>query len=228
MPSAPPLLQARSLGRRVPGAQRWLLKDINLQITGGERLAIIGRTGSGKSVLLRALSGLDPIDAGEILWRGNTISNADVPNFRRQAIYLRQRPAIFEGTVETNLRIAYSLRIRGNEDFQKRRVIDLLTQAGRDENFLDKSAAELSGGEAQITALIRALQCDPTLLMLDEPTASLDPDSATAVEQMVIDWQQADNSRAVIWVSHDPAQVQRVATREFALDHGTRKESHRA
>lgn len=224
MSSAPPLLQARNLGRMIPGTQRWLLKDINLQITGGERLAIIGPTGSGKSVLLRALSMLDPIDAGEILWRGNTITNADVPNFRRQAIYLRQRPAIFEGTVENNLRIAYSLRIHGSAEFQKSRVIDLLSQAGRDEDFLDKSAAELSGGEAQITALIRALQCDPTLLMLDEPTASLDPDSATAVEQMVVDWQQADDSRALIWVSHDPAQVLRIATREFALDHGAEKE----
>ncbi len=224
MSSAPPLLQARSLRRMIPGTQRWLLKDINLQITGGERLAIIGPTGSGKSVLLRALSVLDPIDTGEILWRGNTITNADVPDFRRQAIYLRQRPAIFEGTVETNLRIAYSLRIRGNLEFQKTRVIDLLKQAGRNAEFLDKSAAELSGGEAQITALIRALQCDPTLLMLDEPTASLDPASATAVEQMVVNWQQADDSRAVIWVSHDPAQVLRIATREFALDHGTGKE----
>nr|WP_231962064.1 ATP-binding cassette domain-containing protein [Symmachiella dynata] len=224
MSSASPLLQARHLGRKIPGAQQWLLKDINLQIAAGERLAIIGPTGSGKSVLLRALSGLDPIDAGEILWRGNTITNADVPNFRRQAIYLRQRPAIFEGTVESNLRIAYSLSIRGDAEFQKKRVIDLLTQAGRDADFLDKSAAELSGGEAQITALIRALQCDPTLLLLDEPTASLDPASATAVEQMVVDWQQADDSRAVIWVSHDPAQVLRIATREFALDHGAEKE----
>lgn len=219
-PSDTPLLQTRGLGRQPADDGRWLLRDIDFQIHAGERLAIVGPTGAGKTVLLRALAALDPIEAGEILWRGESITDAAIPEFRRQAIYLHQRPALFEGSVETNLRLPYSLEIHEREQFDKSRVMELLRQVGREPEFLQQQAGDLSGGESQIVAAVRALQLNPSLLLLDEPTAALDAKTTSELEQLILRWQKEAAARAVIWVSHDPAQVQRVAQREFGLKDG--------
>ncbi len=217
MSSPPALLKARSLGRKIPGSQRWLFQEIDLDVAAGERVAVVGPTGAGKTLLLRALAALDPIDDGEIIWQDQPIADKQIPAFRRHAVYLHQRPAMFDGTVEANLRMVFSLGVHRDAEYRKQRAMELLEQAGCEADFLTKDAAQLSGGEAQITALVRAVQCDPLLLMLDEPTASLDHRTAAAVEQMILNWQQADAGRALIWVSHDPSQVLRVATREFSL-----------
>jgi len=222
MSDAPsPLLQACDLGRKLPGRPQWVHRHLELALSAGERLAITGPTGSGKTLLLRALSLLDPIDEGEVRWRGESISDADVPAFRNQAVYMHQRPALFDGTVEANLRRVFDLAVNRQRHLNPDRVVDLLSQAGRGGDFLSKPATDLSGGETQIVALIRALQTDPQVLMLDEPTAALDPESVAAVETLILNWQQADPNRALIWVSHDPRQIDRVTTREFALSNSS-------
>ena len=86
----------------------------------------------------------------------------------------------------------------------------MLTHLGRDESFLDKPVGELSGGESQLVALLRAVQLDPKVLLLDEPTASLDAEATAAVETLVADWQaESAGARAVVWVSHDTGQAER-------------------
>ncbi len=218
MTSTDPLLQACEIGRKIPGEDRWVWRGLSLQVRPGERLAVIGPTGSGKTLLLRSLALLDPLDAGEIRWDGAPIEDHDVPSFRREAVYLHQTPAIFEGTVEANLRRVFELAVNRDAAFDRAYVCDLLQQAGRNAEFLEKTVAGLSGGEKQITTLIRALQCGPKLLLLDEPTAALDANSTAAVERLILNWQQANPERSVVWVSHDPEQVRRTATREFHLD----------
>ena len=186
MNEPPEILEARDLCRRAGG--RSLLSEVSLAVAPGQRVAVVGATGSGKSLLLRSLALLDPVDAGEVRFRGRPVAAAEVPGFRRQVIYLHQRPALIEGTVEENLRRALQLKVHQPRSFDLDRAGRWLSQLGRPLSFLQHSIADLSGGEAQMVALLRAIQLDPAMLLLDEPTAALDADSGRAVEQLVETW----------------------------------------
>jgi putative ABC transport system ATP-binding protein len=214
-------LEARQIGRRSSPGKGWLLRDVSLSLETGDRLAICGPTGEGKSLLLRALALLDPLDAGEVRWQGEPIVGEQVPNYRRRVIYLHQRPVLFEGSVESNLQEPFALQLHQAESFDLGRIHDLLARLGCEPSFLAKSSRDLSGGESQIVALLRAIQLDPTVLLLDEPTASLDPAGTHAVEQLVSTWlEESAFTRAVIWVSHDAQQAGRVARRVLSMRDG--------
>lgn len=220
--TAPILLEAHALMRRDARTATTLLAATDFSLAAGERVAITGPSGSGKSVLLRALALLDPLDGGRVLWHGHAVDRHAIPHYRRRVAYVRQRPALVEGSVEDNLRYPYSLHAYRDVRFDRELAARLAKAAGRNEDFLSKRAGDLSGGEAQIAALIRVLQLTPEVLLLDEPTASLDPESARAIEALVADWFEADRAaRASIWVSHDPAQAARVGQRRFAMRAGT-------
>lgn len=187
----------------------------------GDRIAVVGPSGSGKTLLLRALAMLDPLDEGEIQWRGGAVSGRAVPEFRSCVIYLHQRPALLEGTVEHNLRQPFCLGQHRQREFDEQRMVDMLGQLGRDDSFLEKDERNLSGGEAQLVSLLRAIQLDPTVLLLDEPTAALDEETAQAVERLVDTWlRAAEDERAIVWVSHNQSQSQRVATRWLRVRQG--------
>jgi len=221
MPPNPPLLEARHIARRDPDSQQWLLDDVSLEIAPGERLAVVGPSGSGKTLLLRALALLDPFDRGEVRWRDRPVRRDEIPAFRRQALYLHQRPALLEETVEAALRRPFSLRSHRAGQFDRDRVLHWLGQLERDGSFLDKRARDLSGGEIQITSLLRAIQLDPALLLLDEPTAALDARTTSNTEQLVERWvEESPGARAFVWVSHDADQARRVARRTLRVDGG--------
>lgn len=215
--SSAPLLEIRSLGRRHPNGVDWLLRDISLSLRPGERLALIGPSGAGKTLLLRQLALLDRPDAGEFLWRGARVDSRTVPGFRSRCIYLHQRPVLFEGSVEYNLRMPFLLAAHGMRLFDKDWTIERLAAVGRTPDFLDRNSRDLSGGEAQLVALLRALQLAPLVLLLDEPTASLDPRAADAIELLVRDWQSAEKTRALVLVSHNAEQAGRVAQRTIRM-----------
>jgi putative ABC transport system ATP-binding protein len=217
-PNGNSLLRASGVGRRVPLTDNWLLRDVDINIECGDRIAIVGPTGSGKTLMLRALTCLDPIDAGEIRWRNELLQGDAIPRFRREAIYLHQRPALFEGTVEDNLRWPFSVRSHGDREYSGETILRLLEQVNRTASFLSQSSRELSGGEAQIVALLRAIQLEPVLLLLDEPTGSLDRESTLLIEKLISAWFEASpNQRATLWVSHDRDQVTRVANRVMSI-----------
>ena len=221
MISTAAILEGIHLGRRHPDQPRWLLEDVSLGVRPGEALAVTGASGSGKTLLLRALAMLDPLDAGEVRFHDKTLHHHVVPDFRRQAIYLHQRPVMLGDTVEETLRQPFSLAVHRERRFERERIVELLGRVGRDESFLDKSTANLSGGESQIVALLRALQLDPAILLLDEPTAALDRPAAAAVEHLLRDWLlEAPPDRALVWVGHDTAQIERVADRILHIEAG--------
>ena len=214
-------IEVRGIGRRDPGGDNWLIRDVSFVVNAGQRLAILGPTGAGKTVLLRALALLDPLDAGSIHWRGRAVQGEGVPAYRAQVIYLHQRPALLDGSVEQNLRHPFTLKTHQGRRFDRERVQELLESLGRDATFLGKSSRDLSGGEAQIVALLRAVQLDPAVLLLDEPTASLDPVTAHAVEELLDAWFAAGQaSRALVWVSHDFDQAHRVTSQRLSMRHG--------
>ncbi len=214
------LLQAREVSRKSRDGE-WLLRDIDLEVLPGDKLAIVGPSGSGKTLLLRALALLDPLQSGSLFWRGGSVGSSDIPSYRRHVIYLHQRPALIEGDVESNLRLPYTFAVHRDHHFDASRVKQLFAAVGRDESFLMKHKSDLSGGEAQLAALVRAMQLDPTILLLDEPTAALDSEATAAVESILQSWWgEMPNDRSLVWVSHNQEQVERVTDRRVCIEGG--------
>ena len=215
------LIEARGMTRRDAKSGKILLAPTDFSLPAGARIAITGPSGSGKSVFLRALALLDPLDGGSVLWHGQPIPRGAIPRYRRSVAYLRQRPAPAEGTVESLLRYPYTLAVYRDLQFDRAHAAQLAAHAGRGDDFLDKRASELSGGEAQIAALLRVLQLEPDVLLLDEPTSALDPDSTRAIESLVGAWfDAAPAARAYMWISHDPAQAARIGASRITMQAG--------
>jgi putative ABC transport system ATP-binding protein len=213
--AAPPLLEVEHLGRSFDG--RSIVRDVTFTVAPGERLALTGPTGSGKTLVLRALAGLDGIEAGTITFAGTPLTAWSMPAYRAQVRHLAQRPIMVEGTVEENLRLPFRLRIHRARTFVRAEAVAYLRDLERPESFLDRSAQDLSGGESQLVALLRTLLVSPRVLLLDEPTASIDDETTRALEAIVARWLDADPERSVVWTSHQEAQLARVADRRVAL-----------
>jgi len=216
-----PQVEAQAIARRHPEGGGWLLDHVSLAIYPGSRLSISGPAGSGKTLLLRALALLDPLDSGEIRFEGCPIDREQIPDYRSHVMYIHQRPMLLENRVETTLRRPFSLKVHRSHSFSKERIVRMLHRLGRDEAFLGKAVSELSGGESQLVALLRVIQLDPKVLLLDEPTAALDADATAAVEALVRDWlAESPDSRSAVWVTHDASQAGRVAGRTIRIDEG--------
>ena len=223
--ASPYILEAQEMGRRIPHGEQWLLDRVSLAVRPGDRIACRGPSGSGKSLMLRALSLLDSLDYGAVLWRGASVPADRVPEFRSRVIYLHQRPALLPGTVEENLRCPFTLEINKDRHFDRARITNWLQLLGRSADMLNLSPDNLSGGEAQLVVLLRTLQLDPDVLLVDEPTAALDSDSSKVVESLIDQWwSEAPEKRALIWVSHDFDQARRVATRIVLMNQGQLQE----
>jgi putative ABC transport system ATP-binding protein len=216
-------IEAAGIGRRdrKSGTGGWLVRGVSVSVGFGERLGVVGPSGAGKTVLLRAIALLDPLDEGSVCLDGREVRGEAVPDYRKRVIYLHQRPALLEGTVEDNLRHPFTLRAHRDRAFDSQLTADRFARLGREPGFLAKSSRDLSGGESQLVGLVRALQLDPAVLLLDEPTASLDPATTRAVEGLLDDWLAAEPAgRALVWVSHDADQARRMTGRRVHLRAG--------
>ena len=213
------MLEGVDIGRK--DGQRWLLRHVHVRVSPGDRVALVGPTGSGKTLLLRALAMLDRLDEGTVRWKGKNVHGDAVPLFRSRCVYLHQQPALLEGTVEENWRAVYQLAVHRQRRYDRTRMLQWLNLLSRDASFLTKRLNTLSGGEQQITALLRAIQIDPEVLLLDEPTSALDPQATRDVELLVERWiEEAPAERALVWVTHDARQAQRVANRRLQMKQG--------
>lgn len=205
------------LGCRMPDG-RWLWRDLTFSLGEGESLAIVGPTGSGKTRLLRILALLDEPAAGSLGFQGRPVAEWDVRRYRSAVGYLCQEPQVVSGGwVEEELALLFGFAAHRGRHFDREHARILAERFGRSAEFLTLPTETLSGGEKAILALIRALQTDPCVLLLDELTAALDPEASEAVERFLLDWVGAAAGRALLWVTHDAAQRQRVCTRQIAL-----------
>lgn len=214
MPTA--LLEASQISHRIQ-PDRWLWRDLSFSIFPSERVALVGPSGSGKTVLLRTLCALEPLQQGQLQFRDRPLSDWNIPAYRSQVMYLPQRPAMAEGTVEDAIRAPFRLRLHQQKMFDRSTLLNLLATFGRKPDFLIQQTTYLSGGERQIVAFLRALLLNPTLLLLDEPTASLDAAAATAIEAAIDRWLKRDEQRCCVWTSHNPVQLERVTHRQIRL-----------
>lgn len=209
------LLHARGLQCSVAGRTIW--HDVNLTLHAGERWVIRGPSGSGKTLLLRALAHLTALESGQITTGPALPGLGDIPRYRASVLYLAQRPALPEGSVQAALQAPYRLQVRRGRQFPADKLHAHLATLQLAPTFLDQATRGLSGGESQIVALLRALLVEPTVLLLDEPTASLDAQRTEIVETLVAQWLAQDPTRAYLWTSHDERQQQRVGDHILSL-----------
>ncbi|MFO0819407.1 MAG: ATP-binding cassette domain-containing protein [Pirellulales bacterium] len=181
----------------------------SLTLNAGDVLCLVGPTGSGKSTLLRLLSGLDRPTSGSLSLLGQPIwSNALTLELQRQVVVVPQKPLLLADSVRYN--VEFGLRVRGDRDARVRSDA-MLAKFGLS-RFANQPARTLSGGQMQLVAIARALVLEPSVLLLDEPTAHLDPAHVALVEQVVLDeWRRTGMSLA--WATHNLFQARRVATR---------------
>ncbi len=192
-----------------------LVLDIDyLQVRRGETLAIIGPSGSGKCTLLRLMQFLERPSAGRIVFDGLTVDGEWPLQARRRVTMVFQRPLLLDRSVRDN--VAYGLWLRGRRD--GRAAADHLIDRLGLRDLANAPARLLSGGEAQRTALARALAVEPDVLLLDEPTANLDPYNVNLIEDIIRD--QRARGVTIVLVTHHIFQARRLADRTGLLLEG--------
>ena len=203
---------------RDPHAVRTVLNLSELDIRAGEILGIRGHNGSGKSTLLRIIALLEPPDSGTVLFEGRPAGTDDL-HLRRQVTLLLQTPYLLSRSVASN--VAYGLRVRGirNASELQNRIAASLLAVGLDPAvFLHRRRHELSGGECQRVALAARLALRPRVLLMDEPTASLDYGNQFRLLRQVR--QLADSGYTVLLSTHNPEHAFRFATDVLVLREG--------
>jgi tungstate transport system ATP-binding protein len=180
------------------------LDSVSLNAEGGQIVVVIGANGAGKTTLLRIIAGLDKPDKGTIHLSSKVLTDGEL---RQATTLVFQKTAMFSGTVYDNL--AYGLRIRGQPEAEiKQKITDALSIVGL-KNFEKRRAKKSSGGEQQRISLGRALLLNPKILLLDEPTANLDPNSSRIIEGTISSRRNDDT--IIILATHNLGQAKRLA-----------------
>ena len=201
------LLELRNVRKTLGG--RDVLQGMDLEVRRGEVMAVVGPSGSGKSTMLRCMNRLMEPDSGEVLVDGRDVRGIPTGTLRSRIGMVTQRTVMLPGTVRDN--IAWGLRIRGQEP-DREKVLECMGAADIGPELMDRDASVLSGGEKQRVALARAIILEPEILLLDEPTAGVDPGRLKAIERTILTIVR-ERKLTLIWITHDMAQARRVGSR---------------
>ncbi|MTI85151.1 MAG: phosphate ABC transporter ATP-binding protein [Firmicutes bacterium] len=218
MKSDQALLQVKSLSHKFNNQEVLNIESLNFK--SGKVYGIIGPSGAGKSTLLRILNLLTPPTQGKVFFHDHDIYRLQPQQrieVQRKMAMVFQKPVLFKDTVKEN--VAYGLKIRGSDSKEiEDKANEALDRVGL-KHLADRSAISLSGGESQRVALARAIVLDIEVLLLDEPTANLDPGNITIIEQLIRRLNQ-EKRTTVIMVTHNIFQAQRIADDIIFINEG--------
>jgi phospholipid/cholesterol/gamma-HCH transport system ATP-binding protein len=199
-----------------------VLKDINIKINKGENLVVLGKSGSGKSVLIKCLVGLINPDEGKMIVLGENIADLKVDelnNIRKKIGFLFQSGALYDSmTVRENLLFP----LRDSKEISKEEKIKLVEEALKNvglEDTIEKMPSELSGGMRKRLGLARTLILKPEIMLYDEPTTGLDPITSKEISELILEVQKKYNTSSII-ITHDMACAKITANRMIVLKEG--------
>lgn len=195
-----------------------VLAGVDLSVAPGESLCVIGQSGTGKSVLLKCILGLEPVDDGQILWQGQPLTAARRREFLSRFGMLFQGAALFDSlTVWQN--VAFRLRQRMPDARARAIAVEKLARVGLGPETADLMPAELSGGMAKRAALARAIADDPQVIFFDEPTTGLDPIRAARINGLIRGI-VTETGATAITITHDMGSVRAIGDRVALLQDG--------
>lgn len=217
--SAKPILELRDVHKAFGAKQ--VLRGVDLKVAAGQSLVIIGGSGTGKSVTIKSALGLVAPDKGEIYFDGERVKSAKtIDTLRRRTGMLFQGGALFDSlTVWENVAFALLYRDSVGRGEAKKRAIENLAKVRLPASAADLRPAELSGGMQKRVALARAIIAKPDLIFFDEPTTGLDPITADAVNNLIVEQVKALGAAAVS-ITHDMASVRKIADEVAMLHEG--------
>lgn len=201
------------------GAEK-VLVDFSLHIEEGEFLTVIGRSGCGKTTMLRMINGLQIPDSGKVLVEGQDVAKADLIALRRRIGYVIQNKGLFPHmTVEEN--ITYVPVISGKKDKQENRklALRLLQTVGLPQEMADRYPAELSGGQQQRVGIARALAADAKILLMDEPFGALDEITKRAMQDEMLSLQKK-LYMTIVFITHDIREAMKLGDRVLVMEKG--------
>ena len=208
-----PSVQVESLSKSF--GNQTVLKAINLEVAEGETLSVLGRSGTGKSVLLKLIIGLYKPDSGSIRVNGEEVTKLplkELNEVRKKVGFLFQQAALYDSlTIEENIAFPLRRHSKISNDERGKRVRELLASVGMEQDA-HKLPAELSGGMQKRVGLARALALEPDILLFDEPTAGLDPITAAEIDDLILRLQKERQMTSVV-VTHDIHSARAVSDR---------------
>ena len=206
-------------------SEKKVLDVEELDLEEGKITGIIGPSGAGKSTLLYILNGLEKATSGKIVFDGKELKNEPDIETRRQMSMVFQKPTVFNTSVYENM--AYSLKLRGiNKKDTRDKVLELAKLIGLEDKLRQK-AVTLSGGEAQRLSLARAIVHKPKVLLLDEPTANLDPANVAMIEKLIFH-AKTEYGTSIVVITHNMFQARRISEKLVFLLNGSIVESGEA
>lgn len=196
------------------------LDDVSIVVEEGEFLTVIGRSGCGKTTMLRAINGLQKPDSGKVYAAGEDVGEADLIRLRRKIGYVIQNKGLFPHmTVEKN--IIYVPVISGQKDKRQNRKLaeELIGLVGLEREMLDRYPEELSGGQQQRVGIARALASRPKLLLMDEPFGALDEITKRAMQNELLALQKK-LGMTVVFITHDIREAMKLGDRVLVMEQG--------
>lgn len=200
--------------------ERKALDDFSLSVKEGEFLTVIGRSGCGKTTMLKMINGLHTPDRGRVLVEGTDISQTDPIALRRRIGYVIQNKGLFPHmTVEKNITYVPVISGKKNKEENRKNAARLLKTVGLEEEMLKRYPNELSGGQQQRVGIARALAADARILLMDEPFGALDEITKQAMQDEILRLHK-ELGITIVFITHDIREAMKLGDRVLVMDQG--------